>query len=154
MLPRPGRGTIRVPIANNTATMPRAMTDLLIALTGSDMLAGLRGRGLMVVDRYRGHSMYQDREVTNYRVLDGKETFRVHDEATGRLRFTFTAFYNPKRLLRPEDKEAVLADLLTPALEAVRAKIDAEDFTDGFMHVDPPRAMPGGVAGPAPAQRG
>ena len=108
----------------------------------------------MVVDRYKGYSVYQTRELPNYKVLDGKEAFRVHHERTGALAFTFTAFYNPKRILRPENKEAVIAALIAPALLSIRDKIDSGNLTDGFMHVDLPGAMPGGVSGPAPAQRG
>jgi hypothetical protein len=108
----------------------------------------------MVADRYKGYSVYQVRELSNYKVLDGKEVFRVHDERTGDLAFTFTAFYNPKRILRPENKEVVIAALVVPALEAIRAKIDTADLTDGFLHVDSPGAMPGGVGGPVPSQRG
>ena len=113
-----------------------------------------QGPGAMVVDRYKGYSVYQDREPVNYRVLDGKETFRAHNEGTGVLAFTFTAFYNPKRIVRPEDKESLIVRLVRPALEEVRRKIDAADLTDGFMHVDILAGMPGGVTGPAPAQRG
>ena len=108
----------------------------------------------MVVDRYRGYSVYQEREPVSYKVLDGKETFRVHSERTGGVAFTFTAFYNPKRIVRPENKEAVIAQLIQPAIDVIHRKIDAGDLTDGFMHVDQGGAMPGGVTGPAPSQRG
>ena len=108
----------------------------------------------MVVDRYKGYSVYQVRELPTYKVLDGKEVFRVHDERTGSLAFTFTAFYNLKRILRPENKEAVIVRLIAPAMETIRRKIDAGDLTGGFLHVDLSGPMPGGVAGPAPAQRG
>lgn len=89
----------------------------------------------MVVDRYRGYSVYRLRDAP-YKVLDGKEVFRVFDEGTGKLAFTFLAFYNPKRILRPEDKEAVIWALMRPALEALRRKIDTGDLTDGQLHVE------------------
>lgn len=108
----------------------------------------------MVLDRYKHYSVYQTREPANYKVLDGKETLRVHDERTGALAFTFTAFYNPKRILRPEAKEDVITELIRPAQAEVRRKIDAGDLTDGFMHVDLAAPMPGGVSGQTPAQRG
>ncbi len=91
----------------------------------------------MVVDRYKGHSVYKRRE-TFYRVLDGKETFEVFDEKTGDKAFTFVGFYNPKAILRPENKEAAIMELMAPVLHAIRAKIDAGDLTDGFLHVGRP----------------
>ena len=78
----------------------------------------------MVVDRYKGYSVYKRRE-TFYRVLDGKETFDVFSEATGDKSFTFVGFYNPKAILRPEDKERVILDIMKPVFEAIRAKIDS-----------------------------
>ena len=89
----------------------------------------------MVVDRYKGYSVDRLREA-NYRVLDGNERFHVYDERTGALAFAFTGFYNPKRILVPEDKEAVIAGLMKPALVAIRSKIDAGDLTDGYLHVE------------------
>jgi len=108
----------------------------------------------MVLLRYKGYSAYQTREPAQYKVLDGREHLRVYDERTGELGFTFVVFYNPKRILRPEEKEEVLLFLIRPALDEVRRKIDAGDLTDGFMHVDLQAAMPGGVSQQAPAQRG
>ena len=92
----------------------------------------------MVVDRYKGYSVYRLRE-TYYRVLAAREDFQVYDERTGRLAFTLVAFYNPKRILRPEDKEAAVSALVQPALEAIRRKIDAGDLTDGQLHVETAR---------------
>lgn len=92
----------------------------------------------MVVDRYKGYSVYRLRE-TYYRVLAAREDFQVYDERTGRLAFTLVAFYNPKRILRPADKEAVVSTLVQPALEAIRHKIDAGDLTDGQLHVETTR---------------
>ena len=89
----------------------------------------------MVTDRYRGYSVYRLRD-TNYRVLDGREVFQVFDERTGHLAFTFIAFYNPKRILRPEDKEAVISTLMRPAFAAIRQKIDDGDLTGGQLHVE------------------
>lgn len=89
----------------------------------------------MVVDRYRGYSVYQLRD-TNYRVFDGREVFQVFDERTGSLAFTFIGFYNPKRILRPENKEAVISALMRPAFAAIRRKIDVGDLTDGQLHVE------------------
>ena len=57
----------------------------------------------MVVDRYKSYSVYKRRE-TFYRVLDGKETFDVFGEKTGDKAFSFVGFYNPKAILRPENK--------------------------------------------------
>jgi hypothetical protein len=89
----------------------------------------------MVVDRYKGYSVYRMRE-DNYKVQDGKERYHVYNEGTGQLAFAFIAFYNPKRILRPENKEAVIAELMKPALDAMRAKLDAGDLSDGFLHVE------------------
>ena len=91
----------------------------------------------MVVDRYKGYSVYSQRE-TFYRVLDGKETFEVYDERTGDLAFSFTGFYNPKAVLRPADKEAVIIAIMQPVFAAIREKIDRGDLTDGFQHVGRP----------------
>lgn len=91
----------------------------------------------MVVDRYKGHSVYKLRE-TFYRVLDGRETFEVFDEKTGHKAFTFVGFYNPKAILRPENKEAAITEIMAPVFQAIRAKIDSGDLTDGFLHVGRP----------------
>lgn len=91
----------------------------------------------MVVDRYKGYSIYSKRE-TFYRVLDGKETFEVYDERTSALAFSFTGFYNPKAVLRPEDKERVIAEIMQPVLATIREKIDRGDLTDGYLHVGRP----------------
>ena len=88
----------------------------------------------MVVDRYKGYSVYRLRE-SFYRVLESKEIFQVFDERTGKLALTLTAYYNPKRILRPADKEAVLNALLQPALAEIRRKIDAGDLTDHHLHL-------------------
>ena len=108
----------------------------------------------MVIDRYKGYSVNQQREPNNYKVLDSREELHVYDERTGAMAFTMIAFYNPKRILRMQDKERVVAELLQPAILEVRRKIDAGDLTDGFIHVDFATAVPGGVAGQTPAQRG
>ena len=95
----------------------------------------------MVVDRYKGYSVYRLRE-PNYKVKEAKETFQVFDETTGKLAFTFVGFYNPKRILRPADKEAVIRRLMEPVLLAVREKIDKGDLTDGFLHAESAGAAP------------
>ena len=91
-----------------------------------------------------GYSIYTVREL-NYKVLDGKEVFRVHDERTGQLAFTMIGFYNPKRILRPEDKEATITELMEPVLATIRRKIDQGELSDGFLHVELDAALPGGV---------
>ena len=108
----------------------------------------------MVIDRYKGYSVSRQREPNNYKVLDSNEVLQVYDERTGETAFTLNVFYNPKRILRIEDKERVIASLLAPAIAEVRRKIDAGDLTDRLLHVDFASAVPGGVGGQAPAQRG
>ena len=88
-----------------------------------------------MVDRYNGYSVYQEREPNIYRVLDGKETFQVVEDASGREVFEFTAYYNHRLLLPFDEKEARLRQMLQPAIQEIRRKIDAGDFTDGYMHV-------------------
>ena len=89
-----------------------------------------------VVARYKGHTVRRVRE-PNYKVLDGKETFEVVDEAAGQAVFNFTVYYNPRArpLLTVLDKETALERMLAPALETIKAKIDAKDLTDGMLHV-------------------
>ncbi len=88
----------------------------------------------MVVDRYKSFSVYRLRE-TNYKVLDSKETLQVFDERTGMLAFTVVAYYNPKRILKPANKEAVILSALQPAFEEIRRKIDGGDLTDSQLHL-------------------
>ena len=88
----------------------------------------------MVVDRYKGYSIYRLRE-SFYRVLDSKETLQVFDERTGKLAFTVVAYYNPKRILKPADKEEVILSVLQPAFEEIRRKIDGGDLTDAQLHL-------------------
>lgn len=97
----------------------------------------------MVVDRYKGYSVYRVRE-PNYKVKESREAYQVFDERTGALAFSFTGFYNPKRILKAVDKEAVIRRLMQPVFDAIRAKIDAGDLTDGFLHAET-------AAHPAPA---
>ena len=89
----------------------------------------------MVIDRYKGYSVYRARDV-QYRVQEASEKLEVVDERTGTARCTVTVFYNPKRILRPEDKETALADLLRPAQEYIRHKIDVGDLTDEAVHAE------------------
>ena len=89
----------------------------------------------MIVERYKGYSINRLRDGA-YRVWDAKETFQVFSERTGALVFTLTAFYNPKRILKLEDKEAVIAGLMQPALAAVRHKLDTGDLTDCSLHAE------------------
>jgi hypothetical protein len=97
----------------------------------------------MIVERYQGYSINRLRDGA-YRVWDGKEVFQVFSEASGSLVFTLTVFYNPKRILKLEDKEAVIAGLMAPALAALRRKIDAGDLTDAAVHAEAePRAAAG-----------
>lgn len=88
----------------------------------------------MVVDRYKGYSVYRLRE-SFYRVLESSETLQVFDERTGRLAFTVVAYYNPKRILKPANKEAVVLAALQPAFEEIRRKIDSGDLTDAQLHL-------------------
>ncbi|MSQ26764.1 MAG: hypothetical protein EXR51_01325 [Dehalococcoidia bacterium] len=89
----------------------------------------------MVVERYKGYSINRLRDGA-YRVWDAKETFQVFSEQTGMLAFTLTAFYNPKRILQLEDKEAVITALMEPAMTAIRHKLDAGDLTDCSLHAE------------------
>ncbi|MEK7217225.1 MAG: hypothetical protein AAB289_16700 [Chloroflexota bacterium] len=89
----------------------------------------------MIVERYKGYSINRLRDGA-YRVWDAKETFQVFSEQTGMLAFTLTAFYNPKRILKLEDKEAVIAGLMQPALTAIRDKLDAGDLADCSLHAE------------------
>jgi hypothetical protein len=89
----------------------------------------------MVVDRYQGYSVYRVRE-PNYKVKESREVYQIFDDRTGALAFTFTGYYNPKRLLKPMDKEAVIRGLMEPVLAAIRGKIGRRDFTDGFLHAE------------------
>ncbi len=89
----------------------------------------------MVVDRYHGYSVSRLRE-SNYKVKESHEVYQVFDEHTGTLAFTFTGYYNPKHILRTADKEALIGVLMVPVLAAIRAKIDAGDLTDGFLHAE------------------
>lgn len=89
----------------------------------------------MIAERYKGYSINRLRDGA-YQVWDGKETFQVFSEITGMLAFTLTAFYNPKRILKLENKEAVIDGLMAPALAAMRHKIDAGDLTDCSLHVE------------------
>lgn len=89
----------------------------------------------MVIDRYKGFSAYRMREV-QYRVYEDREEFHVYDERTGKLAFRLTAFYNPKRIIRPGDKEGVLGDLMQTAVKTIRDKIDRGDHSDAAIHVE------------------
>ncbi len=89
----------------------------------------------MIVERFQGYSINRLRDGA-YLVLDGKETFQVFSEQTGALAFTLTAFYNPKRILKLEDQEAVIVSLMRPAMTAIRHKIDAGNLTDCSLHVE------------------
>lgn len=88
-----------------------------------------------VVDCYKGYSIYQERDPSIYRVLDGKETFDVVEDASGKETFRLTAYYNQRLLLPIDDKEAKLRQMLRPAIDEIRRKIDAGDLTDGYIHV-------------------
>ena len=90
---------------------------------------------MLSIDRYKGYSIYQLRDPHIYRVLDGKDIFSVVDDSTAQEAFTFTAYYNHRLLLTIENKEAKLYEMLRPAREEIRRKIDAGDLTDGFLHV-------------------
>ncbi|GEM_PF-2507252 len=89
----------------------------------------------MVVDRYNGYSISRLRE-SNYKVKEAREVYQVFDEHTGALAFSFTGYYNPKHILKTADKEALIRALMAPVLAAIRAKIDAHDLTDGFLHAE------------------
>lgn len=88
-----------------------------------------------VVDGYKGYSIYQEREPNIYRVLDGKETFVAVEDASGREVFRLTAYYNQRLLLSIDDKEAKLRQMLRPAIDEIRRKIDAGDLKDSYIHV-------------------
>ena len=90
---------------------------------------------MLAIDSYKGHTVYQSREPNIYRVLDGKETYSIILESTGQEVFRFTAYYNQRLLLTIEDKEAKLFEILRPAREEIRRKIDAGDVTEGYLHV-------------------
>ncbi|MSQ14388.1 MAG: hypothetical protein EXR50_00785 [Dehalococcoidia bacterium] len=90
---------------------------------------------MLSVDRYKGYSIFQLRDPNIYRVLDGKEIFTVVDDSTAHESFTLTAYYNQRLLLTIVNKEAKLFEMLRPAREEIKLKIDAGDLTDGFLHV-------------------
>ena len=90
---------------------------------------------MLAVDSYNGYTIYQLREPNIYRVLDSKEIYSIVDDSTGQEAFRFTAFYNHRLLLTIENKEAKLYEMLRPAREEIRRKVDAGDLTDGFLHV-------------------
>lgn len=89
----------------------------------------------MVVDRYKGYSINRRRE-PNYKVKESREVYDIYNERSGALAFSFTGYYNPKRILKPLNKEAVIAGLMQPVLAEVRRKIDAGDLTDGYLHAE------------------
>lgn len=86
-----------------------------------------------LVDRYRGYLIYDTRE-SNYRVLEGRETLEVFDEATGACRFRFHAYYNPRQFLLMDDKEKSIQRILARVAPEIRAKIDANNLTDEMRH--------------------
>lgn len=87
----------------------------------------------MIVDRYNGYSVNRVRE-SNYKVKEAREEFQIVDESTGRIAFTYTGYYNPKRIVKTGDKEAVISKLMEPVLKAIRIKIDTGELSDGFLH--------------------
>ncbi len=90
---------------------------------------------MLAVDRYNGYSVYQTRDPNIYRVLDGKEIYVIVDNFSGKEAFRFTAYYNHRLLLPIDNKEAKLVEVIQPARDEIRRKIDTGDLTDGFLHV-------------------
>ena len=86
------------------------------------------------IERYKGHLIYDTRE-SNYKVLEGRETFEVFHEATGALTFRFHAYYNPRQFLLLNTKEKAIQRILARILPEIRSKIATGNMRDEMRHV-------------------